>query len=84
MRLKLVISEPWNFESNTGPNRLEVEVLKNVSGKMYCRCISKFYNMTEFVLLIPRNNYRHYNIYKCKSNDFNEKNLEFAMIGSIK
>ena len=38
--------------------------------------------MTEYLLLIPRDSFGNYNIYKIGDVALNEDELEFAMIGS--
>ena len=78
-----MIAEPWNFESEAGPNRLIVEVKSKKCNKVYCKCISRFKGMTEYLLLIPRDSFGNYNIFKSGDAAFDEDELEFAMIGSV-
>lgn len=60
-----------------------LEVIKKSSNKIYCKSVSRFENMTKYLLLIERDAYGNYNVYKSKDYNFNEIDLEFAMIGAI-
>lgn len=82
-KIELLIAEPWDFQSEAGLNKLIVEVEKENSERLYCKCASDFENMTEHLLLVKRDDFGNFNIYKCNGDSNNIEELEFSMVGVI-
>ena len=73
----LIISEPWDFESSDGKNRLRINVIEEKKGFIKAEALSN-YKKKEGCLLIPkRNEYGHLNITQPSKNE----DETFLMIG---
>ena len=85
MEVRLIISEPFEFKSSEGDNSVKVKFIKMLDDDFICKCISKFENMTKYLLLQYRCSSASYNVYKCGNelNKINKDSLEFIAIGNF-
>lgn len=77
----ILISEPWDFESEAGKNVLEVNIISNIQGKLVAVTLSKYEGMAEKLLIENRDMAGNINIYHLPGGDITQK--QFAMIGKI-
>lgn len=99
-KIKIIVSEPWNFSSSDGDNLFYCSVInlnKTDKRELYLARINSNFEINnrkvDFVILQKRDNNNCYNIYIFKDNyDINSfsddkdigEKLDFKIIGSIK
>lgn len=85
MEQVIVISEPWNFTSSDGDNRLKVREIYKEKEYLIYECLSQYLNMSDFLLLQKRDNADNYNIYQISDySKINFNDLKLSMIGKFK
>lgn len=77
MELDIIISEPWNFESSNGRNRLKVKVINDKDGIITAEAISDYNGKGGSLIISERNKDGHVNIFQ-KTED---GNIALVMIG---
>lgn len=80
----IIISEPWDFTSSDGNNKIKVKKIHTGKEYLIYKCLSNYENMSNLLLLHKRDEEGNYNIYQISDFsiiDFN--NLELAMIGKL-
>lgn len=86
-RIKIVVSEPWNFKSKDGDNVIYVKKIKENDYGIVVENLSDFKGATKYLLLVERDKDGTYNIYRIdekfdlKETVYKQKN--FLLIGSI-
>lgn len=73
----LIISEPWDFESSDGKNRLKISVIEKKEGFIKAEAVSDYKNKEGCLLITKRNEYGHLNITQLSKNE----DETFLMIG---
>lgn len=79
MKLKIVISEPWDFESSDGKNILNIIIVDKKDNNIIAKALSNYKDKNDDILIISKRN---------ESGDINifQKNevgnLQLKMIGT--
>lgn len=80
----IVIAEPWDFTSSDGENIIKTREICKIKEGLILEVLSKYKNMSRYLLLQKRDEMGNYNIYQVSDYlnlDIDE--LQLSMIGEF-